>query len=310
MSGFSSPNYTQAPNDLFDTLMRDMSEAELKVVMAAVRQTFGYHKQRDAISMTRFEELTGLSRQSVANGIDAAIKRGVLRVVGEGKRGVRIFELVVISDQSTNETSTIQDFSTDEATTIPKSRHTKEKSLKEKTQKTIPAPSGAGASPDWISEFFQALAAFAQAELERDPAFEAICRELFGIEHTAIQDKSTRGRINGLASTARNNFQTVYEQHFTDGWTRDLEEKLARAISAFVKSWKATRADTAVPLARDKFGTAFLKFLQTYKPDRKPAPAAAPPPLIQPLTLEERTALAEARKTFRPTWEQTGEPTS
>lgn len=173
----------------------------------------------------------------------------------------------------------------------------------------IHAPIGAGTSPDWISEFFQALAAFAQAELERDPAFEAICRELFGIEHTDIQDKSTRGRINGLASTARNNFQTVYEQHFTDGWTRDLEEKLARAISAFVKSWKATHADTAVPLARDKFGTAFLKFLQTYKPDRKPAPAA-PPALIQPLTPEERTALAEARKTIRPAWEQTGESTS
>ncbi|MBZ0279402.1 MAG: helix-turn-helix domain-containing protein [Anaerolineae bacterium] len=172
----------------------------------------------------------------------------------------------------------------------------------------IPAPNGAGASPDWISAFFQALAAFAKAELGRDLAFEAICRDLFGIEHTAIEDKSTRGRINGLAKTARANFQTVYQQHFTDGWTRDLEEKLARAIPAFVKSWRAAHADTAVPLARDKFGTAFLKFLQTYKPDRKPAPAAAsPPPVVQPLTAAEQTALAEARKTIRPVWEQ---PTS
>jgi len=184
-----------------------------------------------------------------------------------------------------------------------------EPSLEPSIEPSDSAPIGAGTSPDWISQFFQALAAFAQAELERDPAFEAICRELFGIEHTTIQDKSTRGRINGLASTARNNFQAVYEQHFADGWTRDLEEKLARAISAFVKSWKATHADTAVPLARDKFGTAFLKFLQTYKPDRKPAPAPAAP-VIHPLTPEERAALAEARKAVRPAWEQTGEPLS
>jgi hypothetical protein len=41
---FKSPNYTQTPNDLIDVEMKKMGEAELKVVLAIVRQTIGYHR--------------------------------------------------------------------------------------------------------------------------------------------------------------------------------------------------------------------------------------------------------------------------
>lgn len=147
MTGFDSPTYTQTPNALFDVLMKDMSESELKVVLVAVRQTFGYHKQRDPISLTQFEKKSGLSRQAVANGIEAAIAHGLLRVTGYGKRNVRIFELVVNDDQSTNATSTMQDFSTDAAGTIQNSSTTKEKESKENRQnKNTPLPPKKGAT--------------------------------------------------------------------------------------------------------------------------------------------------------------------
>jgi len=75
---YAPPRYTQTPNSLLDTHMPDMGEAELKVVLAVVRQTFGWHKRKDKISLSQLEELTGLTRKSVIAGIEQARERGVL----------------------------------------------------------------------------------------------------------------------------------------------------------------------------------------------------------------------------------------
>lgn len=72
-----APNYTQVPNDLF-LLMPDMDKSELKVVLAVCRQTIGWHKTKDRLTITRLMTLTGLSRQSVYDGISKAIDRGIL----------------------------------------------------------------------------------------------------------------------------------------------------------------------------------------------------------------------------------------
>lgn len=71
------PNYTQIPNALLD-MAHKMGHAEFKVCLAIARQTFGWHKQRDKLSLSRLEALTGLSRQGVLNGIKAAIERGIV----------------------------------------------------------------------------------------------------------------------------------------------------------------------------------------------------------------------------------------
>jgi hypothetical protein len=81
---FQSPNYTMAPNDLFDDLLKEINElSELKVTLAAVRHTFGHHRGEAEMSITWFEKVTGLARESVKRGIGLAIKRGTLRVVKE-----------------------------------------------------------------------------------------------------------------------------------------------------------------------------------------------------------------------------------
>lgn len=151
MSGIDKPNYTQTPNILFDVLMADMGEAELKVVLAIVRQTLGYHKKRDPISLSQLQKLTGLSRTACSNGADYAIKRGIVARVSRGKRGVSVYELVVKSevdadstssqkllvaeiDQSTKATSSNSPALLDEALTSSLGLPTKE-SNKENTQK-------------------------------------------------------------------------------------------------------------------------------------------------------------------------------
>lgn len=64
-----APNYTQTPNVVFDVLMRDLNESELRVFLAIIRKTFGWGKLRDRISLSQIEAMTGLSRQAVINGI-------------------------------------------------------------------------------------------------------------------------------------------------------------------------------------------------------------------------------------------------
>ena len=78
LAGVDAPNYTQSPNIFFDEWMRVMDCTEFKVVAAILRQTFGWHKDRDRISLSQLETWTGLSRQGVVDGIAAALKRGVI----------------------------------------------------------------------------------------------------------------------------------------------------------------------------------------------------------------------------------------
>lgn len=101
-SGYQPPNYTQIPNIFFDAQMAQMGEPELRVVLCAMRKMFGFHKSYDAISLSQFEKMTGLSRPAVVKGIEAAVTRGVMQQVGTGKRGIAIYELCVSDEQPVN----------------------------------------------------------------------------------------------------------------------------------------------------------------------------------------------------------------
>lgn len=95
-------NFTATPNVIFDEAMREMTEAELKVVLTIVRLTYGWHKESDAISFSQFEEITGLSRSSVMLGLRRAIARGWVKKVGAGARGMGIYSAVIEAETGSN----------------------------------------------------------------------------------------------------------------------------------------------------------------------------------------------------------------
>lgn len=75
------PSYTQVPN-LFLDLMPDMSEAEMKVMCAAIGKLFGKKREGlEPINLTQFQQATDLSIHSVLKGIDEATTRGWLQLV-------------------------------------------------------------------------------------------------------------------------------------------------------------------------------------------------------------------------------------
>lgn len=85
--GFQHPNHTQVPNDLFDVHLRDMGLAELKVVLAVLRETLGWQRHRAELTLDELAELTGLDRGSVLDGAGRAERRGLLRRSAEARKG-------------------------------------------------------------------------------------------------------------------------------------------------------------------------------------------------------------------------------
>lgn len=77
-SRINKPNFTQIPNVIFDEMMSDLGNAEFRVLMAICRKTFGWGRAKDRVSLTQIGEMTGLSRQSVIDGISGLVGRGLV----------------------------------------------------------------------------------------------------------------------------------------------------------------------------------------------------------------------------------------
>ena len=76
--GFRRPSFTQTPNELYDELLPTISHEELKVLLICVRKTFGWQKELDAIAISQFQELTGLSKTGVARGLKGLQERRII----------------------------------------------------------------------------------------------------------------------------------------------------------------------------------------------------------------------------------------
>lgn len=88
MGKFELPNFTQVPNEFLDNIMRDITSlAELKVTLAIIRHTFGFHAHGGAeMSKAWLREYTGMSDNAIDEGLRRAIERGTVVVVQEADR--------------------------------------------------------------------------------------------------------------------------------------------------------------------------------------------------------------------------------
>ena len=90
-AGFSSPNYTQTPNEFYDELVAQIdSMAELKVTLIIMRLTFGFHRTFVRVTFTDLEKLTGLSRPMVAQGVKRALLRRTVKRAEDGAYSLNV----------------------------------------------------------------------------------------------------------------------------------------------------------------------------------------------------------------------------
>ena len=88
--GYSKPNYTMVPDELFDHQLSYLSGSQLKVLLYILRRTFGFKKDTDSISLSQIsggiktrdgrvlDRGTGLSRRHVVAAAKALVDMGII----------------------------------------------------------------------------------------------------------------------------------------------------------------------------------------------------------------------------------------
>lgn len=81
------PNYTQAPNVCFDEIFKTLKEGELRVILVLIRQTFGWHKSIERISLGQIADKSGIDRRSVCRSLNSLIAKGLVTKKKFGDKG-------------------------------------------------------------------------------------------------------------------------------------------------------------------------------------------------------------------------------
>ena len=78
---------TPVPNRFFDQCLSSLSEAEMKVLLLVIRQTFGWkctqsgkRKERDWIAGNQFYTRTGLSRKAISRAINSLSDKRLIKI--------------------------------------------------------------------------------------------------------------------------------------------------------------------------------------------------------------------------------------
>ena len=77
------PNTTQTPNLLFNGLMKEMSDTELRIVLVVTRATLGWiadlktgmRKEQDWLSLSQLKKKTGRESGAISKAIDSCIQK-------------------------------------------------------------------------------------------------------------------------------------------------------------------------------------------------------------------------------------------
>src|ERR687884_377938 len=88
--GFSSPNGTIVPDDVFDLLAPQLTEAELRVLLYIIRRTFGFKRDSDNISLKQMVEGirtkdgrildrgAGISKPAATKAVKGLVEKGII----------------------------------------------------------------------------------------------------------------------------------------------------------------------------------------------------------------------------------------
>lgn len=94
--GYTGPNFTPVPDQLFDEQLADLSGAELKVLLYIMRRTFGFKRDADAISLSQMlhgiakrdgqplDKGTGLSKPTLLQTLRSLVEKQI--VIAERRR--------------------------------------------------------------------------------------------------------------------------------------------------------------------------------------------------------------------------------
>ena len=112
------------PNSIIDELLPELSHSELKCYLCVLRKTKGWNKEEDAISVSQFMKVTGLSNKAVIAACESLVEREILERKS-GDRNTGIYSIKTYKTATSEKSSLVKNF----PVTSEKSSHvTSEKS--------------------------------------------------------------------------------------------------------------------------------------------------------------------------------------
>lgn len=73
-------HFTQLPNTFIDNHVKNLTGSQIQIFLVVLRKTKGFHKDFDSISITQFQNITGLSNKSVAKSIKVLEEKDLIIV--------------------------------------------------------------------------------------------------------------------------------------------------------------------------------------------------------------------------------------
>ena len=83
------PSTTPVPNIFFDVYLKELKQAELKVLLVVIRQTLGWadrrgmtgRKETDWISGSQLQQKTGSSKRAITTATDVLVKKNLIEIL-------------------------------------------------------------------------------------------------------------------------------------------------------------------------------------------------------------------------------------
>lgn len=117
--GFTRPQYTPVPDQVFDELMPTLSLAELRTLLYIIRRTFGFKKDRDAISLSQLlngittrdgrvlDHGTGICKTSLLKALRGLVDRNIItKPKSTAKNGANLATIYSLNFRSQQEAPT------------------------------------------------------------------------------------------------------------------------------------------------------------------------------------------------------------
>lgn len=97
------------PNSIIDELLPELSHSELKCYLCVLRKTKGWNKEEDAISVSQFMKVTGLSNKAVIAACESLVEREILERKS-GDRNTGIYSIKTYKTATSEKSSLVKNF--------------------------------------------------------------------------------------------------------------------------------------------------------------------------------------------------------
>jgi phage replication O-like protein O len=242
---------TAIPNELMTILMHnDLRPAEARVLMALCRKTYGWHKPSDSVSLSQFQSLTGMSRQSVVDALQILQLVKWIRLVKKGDSRLACNEYAIDPTDSTSKLVKYIGLVQSRTKQLVKySRHTKETITKEReSTQTSQKPSPVPNRP--VGERLQKR----PLESLTDTDFQRLAQKY---QITTDQVQAVLGKIDRRDKKKGRKQYSDYFAALEDWIVRDIEQGSLKPAKSFIQRAADENPDIAdVLLAIEQESTA------------------------------------------------------